>query len=283
MLVNKTKGAFKMMNKITLSIITALGLIGLLFSNGAQAQEAPDATEIMKRSHMAYYYAADDGLTEVDMSIVDSRGRERVRKFTMFRLDETDGGDQKYYTYFHEPSDVRRMTFMVHKSADGQDKRWLYVPAVDLIKPISADDQNSSFVGSDFTYEDVSGRLWTLDTHKLLREDKLNDESVWVIESTPKNEDYEGFARKVSLISQDSYLPLREEYYDDDDELERVFTAENIETADEIKTTTQRKMENVQKERYTIVTFESIDYDVGISDDVFTQRFLKNPPREYIK
>lgn len=267
------------MNKIIFASVIMAALIGLLLTSSLQAQ---DAGEIMKKSHMAYYYAADDGLSEVDMSIVNKKGKERVRKFTMFRLDLADGGDQKYYTYFHEPSDVRRMTFMVHKSADGQDQRWLYVPAVDLVKQISADDENSSFVGSDFTYEDVSGRLWTKDTHKLLRDDKLEDTPVWVIESIPADEGYQGYARKLSFIAQDSYLPLREEYYDEKGELERVFTAEKVEDSDGIATITVRKMENVQKNRYTTVSFSSIKYNVGISEDVFTQRYLKNPPREYI-
>ena len=254
----------------------------LLFGAMLTAQDAQDATEIMKKSHLAYYYAADDGVSDVTMTIVDKKGKERVRAFTMFRLDETDGGNQKYYTYFKKPSDVRRMTFMVHKQADGQDKRWLYVPAVDLIKPISADDKNSSFVGSDFTYEDVSGRLWTEDTHTLVREDKVGERPVWVIESKPVDEDYDGFARKLSFIDQENYLPLREEYYDDKDELIRVFTAETVADADGIPTVTLRKMENVEKGGYTTVAFDEIKYDVGIEDDVFTERYLKNPPREYI-
>lgn len=268
--------------KMTLSLIALAGLLSLLFVGGLQAQQQ-DATEIMKKSHMAYYYAGDDGISEVNMSIVDKHGRERTRRFTMFRLDEQDGGDQKYYTYFREPSDVSRMTFMVYKSAAGQDQRWLYVPSIDLIKQISADDENSSFVGSDFTYEDVSGRLWTKDNHKLLREEELNGTPVWVIESTPKDEGYSGYTRKVSFIAKDSYLPLREEYYDKKGELERVFTAEEVKDVDGIMTITTRKMENVKKNRYTVVSFTSIDYNVGIGDDVFTQRYLKNPPRDLIK
>lgn len=268
------------MNKITISIVTMAALVGLLLVGSLRAE---DAGEIMKKSHMAYYYAGNDGISEVDMLIVDKKGRERVRRFTMFRLDQEDGGDQKYYTYFHEPSDVRRLTFMVYKSADGQDQRWLYVPSIDLIKQISADDENSSFVGSDFTYEDVSGRLWTRDTHTLVSEDKVNEAPVWVIESVPQDQGYQGYARKLSFIAQDSYLPLREEYYDKKGELERIFTAEKVEAVEGIETITSRKMENVKKSRYTMVSFSSIKYDVGISEDVFTQRFLKNPPREYIK
>ena len=119
-------------------MVLALMLVGV--SGFAQ-----NAAEIMKQSHLAYYYAANDGVAEVNMKLVDKKGKERVREFTMLRLDEEEGGNQKYYTYFKKPSDVSRMTFMVHKTSEGNDARWIYVPSVDLIKPISAEamPQNS--------------------------------------------------------------------------------------------------------------------------------------------
>lgn len=258
-------------------------LIFTLISLGyfATTGQAQDADQIMKDSHLKYYYAANDGVADVQMSIVSKRGKERVREFTMIRLDLEDGGNQKYYTYFKKPSDVARTTFMVYKTPDGNDQRWIYIPAIDLIKPISADDKNSSFVGSDFTYEDVSGRHWNEDNHTLKGEDTLNGKNVYVIESIPK-EEYKGFARKVSYIDKETMLPLKEEYYDKKDNLERVFTAEKIETIDGFPTITVRKMENIKKGGYTTVTFNHISYNVGVKEDIFTERYLKTPPREYI-
>jgi outer membrane lipoprotein-sorting protein len=240
------------------------------------------AEEIMKKSHMALFYAGDDGVAEVTMKIVNSKGKERLREFTMLRLDQEEGGKQMYYTYFKKPSDVARLTFMVHKIPDATDNRWLYIPSVDLVKRISADDKGSSFVGSDFTYEDVSGWHWTEDNHKLLREDQLGDRDVYVIESIPKEDDGQ-FARKVSYIDKENYLPLKEEYYDKKGELERIFTAEEVKDVEGIMTATLRKMENVKKNQYTTVEFTNIDYNTGIEEDIFTERYLKNPPRKFIK
>lgn len=253
----------------------------LMFS-GAALMAQDQAEEIMMKSHLALFYAGDDGVAEVIMNIVNSKGNERVREFTMLRLDQEEGGKQMYYTYFKKPSDVSRLTFMVHKVPDASDNRWLYVPSVDLVKRISADDKNSSFVGSDFTYEDVSGRHWSEDNHKLLREDKVGERGVFVIESVPKTA-YKGFARKISFIDKDNFLPLKEEYYDGKNELERVFTAEKVEDINGIMTATLRKMENVKKSQYTTVQFTNISYNVGVGEDIFTERFLKNPPREFIK
>lgn len=261
-------------------LYTALALALLMsFGSGLMAQ---DAVELMKKSHLAYFYAADDGVSEVRMVMVDKRGKERIREFTMLRLDLEEGGNQKYYTYFKKPSDISRMTFMVHKTAEGNDARWIYIPAVDLIKPISADDKNSSFVGSDFTYEDVSGRHWTEDNHSLLEETELDGRAVYKIESIPR-EAYKGFAKKISYIDKENFMPLKEEYFDKKGKQTRRFTAEKIEEIDGITTITVRRMDNLKKKSYTTVSFASIEYNVGLKEDIFTERFLKNPPRKYIK
>jgi outer membrane lipoprotein-sorting protein len=259
---------------IPMILLTLVGSMALSVS-------AQDADSIMKQSHLAYYYAGDDGLAEVTMTIIDRRGKERTKEFTMLRLDEQEGGNQKYYTYFKKPSDVSRLTFMVHKSADGNDMRWIYVPSVDLVKPISADDKNSSFVGSDFSYEDVSGRHWTEDNHTLLGDSTLDGRAVYLIQSVPK-EEYKGFMRKVSFIDKENLLPLREEYYDKKENMVRLFTAGTIEDIDGITTMTARTMEDVKKGGKTTIEFSSIKYNVGIDGSLFTERFLKNPPREYI-
>ena len=134
------------------------------------------------------------------MTITDKKGKTREREFVMLRKDFEEGGEQRYFVYFFEPNDVRRTTFMAWKNPDGDDSRWIYIPSLDLVKPISANDKKSSFVGSDFSYEDVSGRHWSDDTHTLLREEEKGGYQTWVIESVPKENDY--FARKVDLDRQ---------------------------------------------------------------------------------
>jgi len=267
------------MNNAMKTLTLMLVALAMVASAGVAAQ---DATEIMKKSHLAYYYAADNGVAEVIMTIADKRGKERTKEFVMLRLDEEDGGPQKYYTYFRKPSDISRLTFMVHKVPDGNDMRWIYIPSIDLIKPISADDKNSSFVGSHFSYEDVSGRHWSEDNHELLGDSTIGESKVWVVQSTPK-EKYKGFARKLSYVAQDTYLPLMERYFDKKDKPLRIFRAEKIEEIDGIMTITVRSMENVKKGGKTTIVFSGIDYDTGLDGSIFTERYLKNPPRKYIK
>jgi len=264
-------------------LIFVLSIVLLAVSGYAQSDSTvPDATLLMKKSHLAYYYAGDDGSSNVIMHIVNKNGKERRREFSMLRIDIKEGGDQKYFTYFKKPSDIARFTFMVHKYVDKNDRRWIYIPAVDLIKPISADDKNSSFVGSDFTYEDVSGRHWSEDNHRFVMLSILDSTPVYVIESTPVNA-CKGFSRKLTYLDTTNYLPLREEYFTSGDKPVRIFYALQVEIVDGYPTITKRKMENVRKGTYTLIEFESIAFNVGLTEKIFTERYLKSPPRKFIK
>lgn len=260
------------------AVITAAAIVG---PAAAQA-DAPDAEQLMKQAHLNLYYAGDDGKAVVTMTLEDKNGKTRSRKFVMVRKDYVEGGEQKYYTYFLEPADVQRTSFTVWKETDKDDSRWIFVPAVDLVKRISAKDKGSSFVGSDFSYEDVSGRPWTDDVHTFVREDTLDGVATWVIESRPKDPD-DVFAKKLTWIDQEKMLPIREEYYDAKDRHTKTFRAEQIEEVGGYLTVTKRSMTNELKNHKTTVEFSGIEYDVGITDDAFTERALKNPPADLVR
>ena len=158
-----------MMHKIFLVLgCMALGWIGGQTSDSLAQGKSLSVQEIVDRSNLAAYYEGKDGRSHVNMTITDSQGRTRERRFIILRRDDKDGGDQKFYVHFSRPSDVRNMVFMVWKHIGQNDDRWLYLPALDLVKRIAASDKRTSFVGSHFFYEDVSGRNPADDTHELI-------------------------------------------------------------------------------------------------------------------
>ncbi|MFC1557555.1 outer membrane lipoprotein-sorting protein, partial [candidate division KSB1 bacterium] len=271
----------KLKTAVAVLLLAVLGAAG--FVTQASAEAPDDPIEIMKKSHLAYYYGGDDGIADVTMKLIDKNGKERIRRFVMLRKDMEEGGEQRYYTFFKEPNDVRRMTFMVWKFQDKDDDRWIYIPSIDLVKRIAANDKKSSFVGSDFTYEDVSGRHWTEDTHTLKGEEMLDGSTAYVIESRPIDEKSADYSYKMSWIDKETYLPVKEEYYDKDGTLVKLFKAEKIEELDGILTITERSMTNLKKDHKTVVSFTNIDYNMGINESIFSERYLRKPPREYIK
>ncbi|MFQ5842823.1 MAG: outer membrane lipoprotein-sorting protein [Thermodesulfobacteriota bacterium] len=282
------------MKKVVFGIAALIILLsGLAFSQDSQEtsekSEHLSAVQIIENSQLAFYYQGNDMKVDVIMELIAKGGGKRTRVMTMLRRNETEGRNQKYFIYFYKPSDVRRMTFMVWKYPTEDDDRWIFVPAVDLIRRIAADDKRSSFVGSDFTYEDVSGRDVASDTHSLLRSEKLADRDCYVIESIPQESTE--YIKRLSWIDKKTFLPLKEEYYDAQNELFRVFTADNIEdikvgqgTAENIfPTITRRTMKNLKTGHHTEVVYKSVSYNLGLKDKDFSERHMRRPPRSWIR
>ncbi len=274
------------------SAITGVALIlflGFAVTVHSANARAASAEEIMERSQRAFHYAGNDAKGKMTMELIGRDGGKRVRVLTMLRRNQESGGDQKYFMYFHEPGDVRRLTFMVWKYPAREDDRWIFVPAVDLIRRIAAEDRYSSFVGSDFSHEDVSGRDVAEDSHALLREEKLGGREAFVIESVPRQA--AAFTKRISWIDKQNFLPLKEEYYDVQNELQRVFTADRIEDipvgeGDDRRvypTIMKRTMRNVKTGHRTEVTVNSVTYDLGLKDDDFSERRMRRPPRSWIR
>lgn len=268
------------LNRAVAAVILAL----LAVSCVAQPSAAqPSADEIMSRAHLAMYYPGEDMRARVTMRLVSRDGKERLRELTMARRDLQDGGEQRYFIYFHRPPDVRDMTFLVWKYPGKDDDRWLYIPALKLVRRIAASDKRSSFAGSDFSYEDISGREPEEDTHKLIREEKVGGRDTYVVESAPKDPGSVDFGRKLSWIDKVRGLPLKEEYFDRRGDLARVFTAEEITEIQGFWTVTRRVMKNAQTGHRTETVFADVRYDQKLSPDLFSERALRAPPAELMR
>lgn len=244
---------------------------------------AASAEDIMKKSQAAFLYHGKDFKVRIAMKLISKSGQERLRELTMLRKNYGEaGGNQKYFIYFFKPADVKDMTFMVYKYPLKDDDRWLFIPAVNMVRRIAAKDKSSSFVGSDFTYEDVSGRDIQDDNHLLVREEKLGNKNCYVVKSSPKIADMD-YSYKLSWIDRSNYLPLKEEYYDRHGELYKIFSADEIKDVKGFPTITKRTMKNLQSGHRTEVTYIKEDYNIGLDDSLFSERYLKQPPRKWIE
>ena len=263
----------------------AIALMAAFCAAAIHAQEKPSAAEIMDRARAAFYFPGSDMKARVVMDLVNADGKRRTRVLAMLRENLPGAREQRYFLYFYEPGDLRRTAFLVWKYPERDDDRWIFIPAVNMTRRMAARDSRSSFVGSDFSHEDISGRDLGADSHTLLREETLGDSTCYVVQSTPKAS--ADFSRKLSWIDKASWLPLKEEYYDAQNQLARVFTADKIEAVNAggktYPTVVKRTMKNVQSGHRTEVVFESVAYDVGIPADVFTERSLQQAPERWIR
>lgn len=261
------------LNRVALSVAVSMLI--------ATSISAMSVKEIIQKANHQAYYAGQDGKAKVVMSIFDKQGRERNRQFTILRKDIDDAGDtsQKFYVYFERPSDVRKTSFLVWKFTNKDDDRWLYLPALDLVKRIAASDKRSSFVGSHFFYEDVSGRNPEEDTHTLVEE----TDDYYVLKSMPKDPASVNFAYYKSWIHKKSFIPVKTEYFDKNNTVYRTYTALKVDVIQGFPTVTQSKMEDTHLGGYTTLSYKDVSYNLGLAESLFTERYLRNAPRDLLR
>ncbi len=264
-----------MKNKIILTAILSLFLAAAVGSSSASAQE-PNVDEIVEKANFMAYYQGDDGKAQVHMEITDSQGRKRKRDFVILRKDVEDGGEQYFYVYFRRPADVRRMIFMVWKHPGKDDDRWLYLPALDLVKRIAASDKRSSFVGSDFLYEDISGRSIEEDEHQLIK----SDGNFYILKNVPKAPESVEFSYYLVWIDKQTFMPMKAEYYDKAGKKYRVIEALEVKDVQGFPTVVRSRASNLETGSSTELTFSKIRYNIGLKDAIFTERYLRRPPKE---
>ena len=256
-------------------VITLMSLFSIVTNLSAQELSVD---EIINKANIAAYYAGDDGRADVAMVITDKNGQERTREFTILRRNIEASGDQKFYVYFTRPADVRKMVFMVWKNVGKDDDRWLYMASLDLVKRIAASDKRTSFVGSDFVYEDVSGRSLEEDEHTLVEQ----KDGYYKIHNVPKNPKDVEFTHYDIWINDQTFLPEKAEYYKGET-LFRTVSADKVEVIDGFPTVIESKVENLETGSTTVNTFSNIKYNIGIPDDIFTERYLRRAPKDWLK
>ena len=259
-----------------LILLIALGFFISLTAKAAQAEEPLSTEEIVKKANLMAYYQGDDGRAQVHMVIRDKQNRTRKRDFIILRKDKEDGGDQYFYVYFRRPSDVRKMVFMVWKHPGRDDDRWLYLPALDLVKRIAASDKRSSFVGSDFFYEDVSGRSIEEDEHQLVE----TTDKYYVINNVPKDPDSVEFSSYKIWIDKKTFLPMKAEYINKAGKKYRIIEALEVKKIQDYPTVIHSRVKNLETGSQTELFFSDIKYNIGLKERIFTERYLRRPPRE---
>ncbi len=215
----------------------------------------------------------EDQSGQLNMTLENSRGDQRVRKIDQYIKDF--GNNEKKIMFFTAPADVRDTSFMNWSyDAEGKnDDQWIYLPALKRVKRISSSGSNDYFMGSDFTYDDLGGRSPSEDTHKLLREETLEGELCYVVESLPKDEDYM-YARTVTWIIKDKLIGLKKEFYDEEDDFLKTLTVLEYKNIDGYWMILKSEMFNDQKNHKTIMEIGNLKLNSGLQDRIFTERIM---------
>ena len=243
-----------------------------------------DDPQLTGREIMERVDARDDGdraIQDMEMILIDKSQNRRVRKIRSFRRDL--GEDTHSIMFFQSPADVKDTGFLTYDYDESgkDDDQWLYLPALKKTKRIAAGDKSGSFMGSDFTYADMSSRDLDNYDYKVLKEDEVRGHPVWQIESVPRNDeeiDETGYTRSVLYVRRDNDVVVRAVHwvkkgkrlkYLDVRELEKI---DGIWVATEMHMTTKKAKQTLHK---TVIKASNVRFDQDLDESQFTLRMLE--------
>jgi hypothetical protein len=219
-----------------------------------------------------------DSRAEFRMKLLDRRGRARDRALTLLRLKGKDG--DRLLIRFTYPNDIRGTALLVWEHPKADDERFLYLPSLGRVRRIAGTEAQESFVGSDFSYEDIGGREFDDYTYAL-----LDEHAVWTapdgaarpayrLESTRKDRSVE-FPRVVSLVLKDSFVVVQADVFNRRDEKQKVYAAKRLQQIQGIWTVMESAMSNDLEKTRTDLAVEKIEYNTCVKEDAFSRRALE--------
>ena len=242
-----------------------LGFAALLILPSASAQSAEDIfREVDRRQRQVQSQRA-----EIDMEIVDGRGRTRTS--SMILLTKIGEGDTfKTLVVFTAPEDIRGTGLLTLHTASG-DEQMFYVPALDRVQRVDGSLRGERLGGSDFTFEDITPRDPDDYTLHLIR----TTETAWIIRATPKTAAVSAYGKVVLMVDRQRYTILRVDCYDHQNRrIKRLVASEFEEVRPGVWQASRLSMEDEASGRRTTLSFSNRSL-VSLSDALFTEQQLR--------
>ncbi len=268
-------------SRLPYALILIASLAGLAPAGSARADD-PKARAIMERVD-----ARDDGddqTSTLQMILIDKNQKQRVRELRSLSKDK--GEDTWSMMFFLSPADVEDTGFLTYDydEASRDDDQWLYLPALKKTKRIASSDKSGSFMGSDFSYADMTERPLESYDYKLLQEGEVAGQPVWVIESVPNNEeelDETGYTKSILFIRKDNDVMVRSKSWVKKGGRNKYFDVEKLEQIDGIWVPTVMTMITKKGEETlhkTIIRTSDVKFGQKLEFDQFSVRGLETGP-----
>ncbi len=215
-----------------------------------------------------------DATASMLMILKNKHGQESRREIRIRSMEVKDDGD-KSLTIFDSPKDVKGTAFLNYTHKAGDDDQWLYLPALKRVKRISSRNKSGSFMGSEFSYEDIASQEVEKYTYKWIRDENIKGQDFFVVERYPVDKKNSGYSRQVTWMDKDHYRVFKVEYYDRKRSHLKTLTFSGYKRYEgRYWRAAEMFMENHQTGKSTKLVFSDYKFGVGLNDRDFSKNSL---------
>ena len=270
----------------------ALTLAAMAMAGGLRQAQTSQLTADAVARRVHDRDAGRDSRITFRMRLFDRHNRMRERVMTVNGLrgrtapgasPSAPEGDRLLIRFTY-PNDIRGTSFLVWEHPDADDERFLYLPSLGRVRRIAGTETQESFVGTDFTYEDIGGREFDEYTYAFAGPDAERAawappsgapaREAWRLESKLKDPSAQ-FPRVVSLVLKDSFVVVQADIYNRRNEKQKVYSVGRLEQVERIWTVMSSVMTNALEKLRTELEVEAADYNVGLKEPDFSRRELE--------
>jgi outer membrane lipoprotein-sorting protein len=196
------------MRKSHIAIFALLSLLPFLASAETSQEKGLAIAKEADRRDSGW----QDQTASLEMVLRNRHGQESRREIRS-KTKEVNGDGDKALSIFDTPNDVKGTAFLSYTHALKPDEQWLYLPALKRVKRISSSNKSGPFMGSEFSYEDLSSQEVEKYSYNYLRDESVDGKDCFVIERFPAYK-HSGYTRLVTWLDKETYRPLKIEFYD---------------------------------------------------------------------
>ena len=216
-----------------------------------------------------------DFQAELEMILRNRHGQESRRHIRIRTLEVENDGD-KSLMIFDTPKDVKGTAFLTFSHKNKDDDQWLYLPALKRVKRISSRNKSGSFMGSEFSYEDIASQEVEKYTYKWLRDEPFAGHDCFVVADYPVDTKNSGYTRQVTWRDKDEYRLWKVEYYDRKGAKLKTLTLDGYKKyLDKFWRPDTMHMVNHQNGKSTELLWSAYRFQVGLKDSDFNKNSLK--------
>lgn len=205
---------------------------------------------------------------DMTLTLISADGKETVRKLTFEGFEGPNRRDKTVMRFVY-PADMKGAAVLTHEQGSGDDDQWLFLPAIKRVKRIASSNQSGSFMGSEFSYEDLVVRQFDKYTFKYLGDEVIDGKDCYVIERIPKNKN-SGYSKVVRWRMKDNLQELRTDYFDRKGELLKRRKMEGHHLVDGFWRVTKVTVTNVQTNKKSTMSFDTVAVKQKLPEQEFS-------------
>lgn len=251
------------------------------FSGIPTASAGPTPKEIMDK--VALNLKLDGSEAVVKMTIVEKNGTTRTNKLSMATKLYDGGKTEKRIYRFLEPADVKGTGVLVFDYEAKADDLWIFMPAMRKTRRIVSSDRGKAFMGSEFSFADLTIPDLSSYSAALVKEESAGGEACYVVDVTPKDATVgkeEGYSKKTYWVSKATFAVRKGVFYDMGGAKLKELSTSDIKLLDSAKKrhrAMKMEMVNVQNGRKSVFQTEQIAFTPNTKDEYFTTPYLERP------